>query len=131
MTEKKIFKRNHRHLSPSSRQTSPGKLTEKHSSFGFNSLISKVNQKIISVDDTQLKKINDNLSQLCKELDIDDTEVEINVSRPVSSLLLETSSVQSQPPIVLQAVRTSPSSRKTSAERVNSFINDKKVLEGL
>lgn len=129
MTEKKVSKRNYRHTSPISGQASPGKLTEKESSFGFNSLVSNKTQKIVSVDDKKLKKINDNLSQLCRELDIDETEVEINVLRPVSSLLLETSSVRSQPPIVLQAMRRSPSSRKTSVERVNSYINDKKVLE--
>ena len=101
MTEKKVSKRNYRHTSPISRQTSPGKFTEKESSFGYNSLVSNKAQKIVSVDDQKLKKINDNLSQLCRELEIDDTEVEINVLRPVSSLLLETSSVRSQPPIVL------------------------------
>ena len=75
MTEIKVSKRNYRHVSPMSRQTSPGRLTEKESSFGFNSRVSNSTQKIVSVDDKKLKRINDNLGQLCRELDIDDTEI--------------------------------------------------------
>ena len=34
-------------------------------------------QKVVTVDDKKLKKITDNLERLCRELEIDETEIEI------------------------------------------------------
>ena len=112
-----------------SRQTSPGKLSDNRSFLGHTSMGSLRNQKVVTVDDKKLKKINDNLGKLCRELDIDETEVEIKIQKPVSALLLETTSVLSQPPIILQAMRQKSPSHNVSVDKMNTFVNDKKVLE--
>ena len=78
-----------------SRQTSPGKLSENRSFLGYTSISSYRNQKVVTVDDKKLKKINDNLEKLCRELRIDETEVEIKTYKPASALLLDTTSVLS------------------------------------
>ena len=88
-----------------SRQTSPGKLLDNRSFLGHTSMGSYKSQKVVTVDDKKLKKITDNLEKLCRELEIDETEIEIKTKKPVSALLLETTSVLSQPPIILQATR--------------------------
>ena len=120
---------NNRVISPMSRQASPGKLSDNRSFLGRTSMGSYRNQKVVSVDDRKLKKINDNLGKLCRELEIDETDIEIEIQKPVSALLLETTSVSSQPPIILQATRQKSPSHNVSIERISTFVNDKKVLE--
>ena len=86
-------------------------------------------QKVVTVDDKKLKKITDNLEKLCRELEIDETDVQINTYKPASAFLLDTTSVLSQSPIILQAVRQKSPSHNVSVERLNIFVNENKVLE--
>ena len=81
---------NQKPFSPASRRTSPDRISQNQSIFNYNSSAgSGFTQKIIAVDGKKLKRINDNLGQLCKELDIDDADIDIPYHKPVSSLLLD------------------------------------------
>ena len=59
-------------LSPSSQRK------DQRSVFDRTSTASPKNQVVVSIDDEKLKKINDSLSQLCEELDIDDAQLDVN-----------------------------------------------------
>ena len=101
----------------------------------MTSTLSPTNQKIVTMDEGQLKKINDKLSQLCSELDIDEQDIQIDYGITSDKAIQDSATNYSHIPIVIQA---GPSPYNDDQSRISpvSFlgksslsINSRRVFE--